>query len=1261
MDSRRWMDVDGSWVYSTNPRRQTGNHLQYSTLPGRNNDAYREIPDMARRPAYSRGKYGTIPGRGPGNNQLTYRQWSPSRMPQSAVLQDSTNWEQFLPLGTKGASVGRLEQNADPRIRDRFWYDLDITTRNVLERERRGHKLSRDLEMGNLSPANKDKKKEKHMKMDSVYGEWQPEIRLENRVKSGKYDEWEPLPYPPKAVQNQMLSQKNTLNLPATEKTKSPVIPTEAAAHEKKTWWSKFVKHSKFLANDVVNMEAPQEKANEGHNDQTYSMNYRVHKLDGLKENVPQVRKRKVPPPYVPPPSYIYPHRTIPLSKDNQTSIQRLNQEQTNDSIMLNEREDFQESREKLPRFSVNEWKGPRINLLHSNVRDNRGEVERKLKGNATYHNVMQDRKLPRACSTWVGSTSNDYLDHIYEVVEGGNSPAISNVPSIQKTYYDLGLHTDEMVYGTVGIPLQRDTTQQHTLLRVTGKGTHDRPQGIKKKNTASYSQRQMPQVDDRPPIPLHGVKLPRELGFSYTSGIFQSTDKTSREIYKNIIEPDNYESDKWKRQLRVISSKESKLKVNSNTTPYTSKYGWYSHTLPLNKDHMKTYMPGDTPFPSSRSKSNFKQDALSPKWREQGKINTLPSRGRDHSRWRGEDKLKPEKTQNLFEPVAEQSNKLGRRSNTIKEVLDKNQAQSSKENDGFFVIDATCVVVKAEYIFPPITEQVTFLHDEPPKEEDLSTKKHSTVTGKNKTIPNQLPRSKTFSTMKSFSEKKCSDTNNFKELSTKRAVPSLTARAVRILGLSIGDLEPLSETQDYSHANVSVPKSDKVYIDLRSNEKENNLLDKNSFSHNRTEYILWDCKGLPWIQEVAEVSGDCDVNIIMQESEDSNATINPDELKSKAIIPFSSTKGAENTKSIPENQNSEIQPKKPEANNVNVEELKMYTKTSPMTELDFRFAKENNLDQQIPSVVPDHVILEMALTDQQQDIQAPMLIEETCTSSDEIVEMCVTEEPDIKSTVDTKITQGSCKENAVSLTEEDSENKPLDLNDETTPENQGQTQKRNTFVRDCAQYSSPAMSGDVSYPCLPQRRQSDHDSFEIPPTLPVKPKVKPYTRRPNYYAKDLREAVSRIRRHTAPDSDTDEDIDQSVTKSVYHEEQVQDESVTTTSSDTSDSEITVIMCEADKQWDEDSLPNPISHSENMNEDMAVEGLMDAPSAPTALQDGEIRKMQCNNSNEKEYAFDLNSCIKEILQELNKTEQEFFSSTEEKADIEEGKDKTSSQ
>ncbi|XP_068123785.1 dendrin isoform X2 [Hyperolius riggenbachi] len=1247
MDSRRWMDIDGSWVYSSNYRRVPDTPLKYSTLPGRERQAHRPVSDITRRPADVRGKYGTIPGRydnkGPMRDQSPYRQWPSSRLQHSTVLQDSTNWEPFLPPGSRAASMVRLEHIGDSRLRDRFQHDWDTTTRKASGYERRRHKSPGDAEMGNHSPSRKHNYKGKLLKVDTLYGEWQPEYTLENKGKVLKSGEWEPLPYPPKALQNQMLSQINKLDLPSLENTKSVIIPSEATSQEKKSWWSKLVKHSKSTTTTVVSSETSQEKASKSQAEQNY-VNYVVPKQQILKENVMQVRKRKGPPPYVPPPSYDYPHRTLSVSKDKLIHIQGPYHKVTTESVVLNKREDFQESREKMPRYSVDHQRTAKINLPDTNVRENRGKADKKPKHSNTYHNVMQDRKLPPAFRTWAASNSDDYLDHIYEVVEGRNSPVAPSIPTDQKSKYD---QTHGMMYGTVANPQPGGPFTHHTLPRVSGKAVEDRSEVLKNKTTANNGQKQMHSFDERPPIPLHGMKLPRELGFSYTSGIFQPIDKMSRGNYST-QESRNHDTEiEQRRSLRVNSSKEPKLRVHSNSAAYKTDYGWQSHTLPLNKDYMKTFKYEDiTHRDPIKHKSISKQDLGLPKGREPGKVNTLPGRGRDRYRWKDEDNLKLERKYNISEPSITHSSKMGKKKRTAKDVAEK-QPLSSKENDGFFVIDATCVLVRAEYIFPPVMEQVTIIYDRTSKEEILPGKEHSPGASNNEITPSWSPppRNASDSTVKNLKERNHSDnyqsnelftervaprnhSDNYQsnELFTERVAPSLKERAVRILGISMSDLESINEAQDSCKANVSVPKYDNEYHSLQENLFANN---------SRSEHKLRNCKGLPCIQEVTELSGDCDVHTNTQKSMDCNITVNTKNFGSKQTLSASHTEETEVNmpeSSATETLISEMLPKTTELDHGCVQELHLYNQTSATQKLNTYLPKDIILDESQGS---DSTTLELSMTEKHQDDFEPMVTEEICR--DNIVELHATkrlEEDNCMSKA--KDNQCPIKDNCMSV--HNSKGTHFRNNEQPIPVNRS-PEKRSKCEKESTPSACHATSHVPDHPIIPQTtKRVSHLVVQAPS---IKPQVRAYTRKPNYFAKDLREAVSRIRRHTAPDSDTDEDTDQRSCTSAHHEVQLPVESITAGSSDTSDSEVTVIMC--DSENDEDSFSDDTASTENIckqnSEDVPME---DTPSPLASFQHSDSAEQPLGfQVLPQEPALDLNSCIQEILQDLNKTE-EFF-------------------
>ncbi|KAM9319959.1 dendrin [Gastrophryne carolinensis] len=1227
MDSRRWMAIDDSWMYSKHSRRQPDRQQMYRTLPRRSQDAYR--PDIPRRPCDGRGKYGTIPGRyadnGPGRDPFLYRQQLTSR-PQSVVLQDSTNWEPFLPLGTRGVSMDRLEHKSDSRRRGRYHHDRDRNTKNILENERRRHKSSGDVESGNHIQS-KHRQKRNLGSRDSIYGEWQFESSLENMMKASKQDEWEPFLFPPKAFKNQTLSQINTSDFPAPQKTESTEISTEsttqekrnkldfsvleknksletttsAATHEKGGWWSKLLKHSIFAASEAFSSEAPQDKSIRTNNELSFLVNNGVHKQEGLKENqVPQIRKRKGPPPYVPPPSYDYPHRTF--SFINNTFMHSQGLKISCDPVLPNERELFQESREKLPRCKVYNQNTPKIDLPDIDIRESRVKTKTKHNPNPKYHSINLQQQFSHAYSTREGSKSDD-PDHIYEVVEGGDYPMSSDVPIVQKGNYIAGLPPDK-IYQSLPITHQKDFQIQHTIPRVSGNRIYEGIDQYKSRNTRKKHQCQISSLDERPPVPLHGVKLPRELGFSYTSG--KPTEMGQRytkikETYSN--EPGNDRQ----RALRVIASKDSKMKVHSKFAPYKYEHGWYSHTLPIKKD----YMRDDLTYQYPRKQSKSKHDTELAKWEEPRKVGTLPCRGHDQYHWRGEENLKLEMKYNLSEPYIRHD--TGRKRQSKRESPEKMQVLDSKESDGLFVIDATCVMVRAEYIFPPVMEQVTFLNKRSSKENGLFSNEHSLSSHKNETDSNQLVCSNTAlsSTTRPGSKSNLPDADKFRELSPERVAPNLKERAIRILGISVGDLEYSDETL----GKENDPKANKNIMDIRCHEKADQLVQEKTYSNNRSDYKLRNCTGLPCIQEVSEIAGDCEDNIKMLLSDIQIAESN------KQISGLLSTMTS----------SSEIQTKNLKADCSSKEEPQISNHISSLPDVDSHLPKAAIWDMS-PGIVSSHEPLEIARTQEYQKDLEPKISEKLRHSSMEAETSRVHERSEMQ----------------------ELENKESSTKEDLKPETENNTQaKLEPSLRPKAWYIPKNQQQNTSkYPregpnlhCSGELEESDYASKckESCQNVAKQP-VKVYVRRPNYFAKDLMEAVSRIRRHTAPDSDTDDDVDQSVLDSNNNEDQGLDESLSAGSSDTSDSEVTVIMCDSERENSDTLLSHDASGTDNntiIKDDVNMKDLTDAPSPPVSHAGDAVQSEGFLGP-----ALDLNSCIQEILQDLTRTEQEYFSSNE---------------
>ncbi|XP_069828241.1 dendrin [Dendropsophus ebraccatus] len=1234
MESHRWMDLDDSWVYSTNPRRQPDNLLKYSTLPGRNHDHYRTAAEMSRRSADDRGKYGTIPGRylnrTPMRGQTPYRLWSSTRLPQGAVLQDSTNWGSNVPPFHRTSTLGRMDENSrksDARMRERLHYKWDNDLSSVHgEYERKRQKFPGDPygEMIYHSPSGRQRQKGKLIQMDSIYGKWEADYILEKKMKELKYDEWEPLHNLPKALQNQLLSQTSKVEYPETENIKSATTNSRDASQEKKSWWSKLVKSAKSGVTNSAISETPQDKANKIYMDQSSSIN---HRPEVLKENRPQLRKRKVPPPYVPPPSYDFPHRILPIKKEKGKHTTAVGQKPTAQILPLHDIEDYHESREKVPRYSLDSTRAAKTNLTSStNIQENKVDADEKKKSDPSL-SMIQGRKLPRAHSTWTGPNSDEFLDHIYESVEGRSSPLTHNIPNFSKTKSDLDLQTDKMIYGTVSFPFQRDTPRPYTMY-ITNKAIHDENEATRRKNkTKENSQHQMPPFDARPPIPLHGVKLPRELGFSYANGDFQNADKKNRGDYININIQDSEQGHEQRRPLRVISSKESKTRGPSKSSTSRVEYGQYSHTLPLKKQHMKPHMQEEMKHSDSRKQRIPYQDREFPRWREIGNVNTLPGRSRDHNRWRYPDGQKICKKSNVSEHSNMRHHDLGR-SYTKEVVTEKGQPPLSDESEGLFVIDATCVVVRAEYIFPPVMEQVKFVPNKKSKGETLAIRDYSESRAKKERTRHSTSHSKPSPSLpqQPLSQKSQSKAQYCSQMPPERDASTLKERAVRILGLSIGELDYLCEARDQHKPNGSHIEAVNTNQANTIKKQEPEVPTNNGC--NRKEYKVRNYKEMPCILEDVDSLSATSVTSSDSEFISCSPMCDNGSEENKVL-------GSEESVHIPDIQNTSSNYSGPSDIRVQDDEI-LVTPNPPECHLPVVTCDGTNayssLSPEGMELGPTIKEVETIVTEQNcepsagpLDLKPPGQSEQGDGTEVELVEE-----------------KNLVKQKPISMAMEKIKN----IEEGHPTENQWK-EKKCKLIKHVPGFTNHHVCGEPDI----QRRQSGDTCVDsrTDRTSSSRGLIKAYSRRPNYYAKDLREAVSRIRRHTAPDSDTDEDLEKPPSDPV---EQASDECVTSCSSDTSDSEVTVILCEAETNEDPLAITEDTGSEGVLTEDSTAA----ETSSPTLHGDEFVEQFKIFLVPDEEAAYDLNSCIKEILQDLDKTEQEFFSSSEEQSKDSAGSD-----
>ncbi|KAM8977515.1 dendrin [Pelodytes ibericus] len=1293
MDSCKWIDLDDAWLYRSAPRKHPDSRFGYSTMPGR-----RSV-DIARRPADERGIYGTIPGRFVDRRSMGDQSpcvvRSISRLTQNSVLQDSTNWSPSGPPRARSPKMLRMEQkiNANERCEGRYDGSIYDRVKNLGELERKRRKLLREeeAELANLSSSDKHRRKGKSMEVDTIYE--QPNYTQYHKMKEAHYDDWGPLLQPPKALQNQPVSQtpKVLLNQTQPQSLKTKSAEKSLPVQEKKRWWFKIHKQSKPVPNVMVPSNS-QEGFSKRHVEEGALSNYTVYTQQGSKENQPKTRKRKGPPPYVPPPSYNSPHHTFNVSKNKPMDTEKM---ALREILPLTTGDILKPNGDKLPGYSVEHFRN--LNLpSHSSLSREHGQ--NKNSSEQIYENTVRDRRLPRPYSTWGGErshwhlnqpSSNDreFLDHIYEIVEGGSSPINSNAPG-------------ERTYGTISVPHQRERSMDYTLPR---RGNSDLKTSKKNKIIENGDPHKKPPSDvHRPPIQSHGVKLPYELGFSYTSGKLQYKDKMLGAEYRISDDPGDEEpASERRRQLRVLSSKERRSQGHSAFIPSKEGHAWYSQTLPLKKEihgHIKSDLPDSKPAVQPIKKRISSQDLAFPNWREPGKINTLPARSNHQNRWRQYDELTRGAKYNLSEPSKNYDSGSLRKS-LLKGTTSENiQSPSSKEGEGMFVIDATCVVVKAEYIFPPRMEQVQFLtHPEIPQGL-LSDQEHFVSNVRNRKASPYFSQPKSTWSNEVYYSPHSPKTKHHSRLSSERLIPNLTERAVRILGLSVVELEALNEDKnnqitkqpelqslleeetldecnnigeykhnecnnigEYKHNecnNIGEYKHNECNNigEYKHNEcnnigeyKHNECNNIGEYKHNECnnigEYKHSECRGKPFniIVEVENTPASsslpgCDdgEQTFNQTVVDSTCAKANHELVSEQNMAARSME----TNSEGTDHNSVIEPISEKNNTGNKTVSVQFTIQNDFAASEMEV--ETHLAEEMESPCQDPT-----LGTKDMNFQEPFnmqLLKDTNSVSTECIvknkskaELHAIKSPEQKTYRVNNVAGETIKSNAKSKVSFDNDN---------GQESNGRMQSRNYTEHSV---KAPHTNVVPDNPCVKQVDQKVSAELNPPvdQTHSTRNNVKPFPKRQNYFAKDLREAVSRIRRHTAPDSDTDEDLDRPLfdSGSVRSGESMGEESVTSCSSDTSDSEVTVILCEADRedlitQTEGTDCPQDLDN-ENVTgcdgvEDFTMEDLK------TDEIDSKFNHVHIPENQQVSTCLDLDSCIEEILQDLSKTEEEFF-------------------
>ncbi|OCT95631.1 uncharacterized protein LOC121400045 [Xenopus laevis] len=1184
MDSHRWRDEDGAWLYNTAPRTYIDSHGKYRTLPGPDYKTYSKDVEIPRRPHRDRGIYSTIPGRLVERRPMKHpNRVLPNSQPgQSSILQDSTNWTPSLPQGARGPKLLRTDQKINAGGRDERQYEdpNKMIRKHAREQDRKRRKMLKETQADslNLSSSDRHRLMAKHMEDYSLYGEWEPDYYKWEKKKVAKRDDTE-------SFLSQLTSHTPKIPLRASEpqldKEKSAVQHKEKQIQEKKRWWFKSPKQPKGGGSDLPAIKH-QELLDNIYAEGGSKISNEFYKIQFTKENQVQ-RKQRQPPPYVPPPSYNSSHRILSTCRKKNISNILPENKLVSGGVPVACTEKCEKGDYKVPQCNAESLNIPKLTpTSHMNLHEGSQWAAAKQKYDLqAYQNIKWDRKpnpFQEFYSQWQVNQphlkANTFSDHIYETVAGEDHSLMPTMSYAQVK--NPGLHTDEMTYGTMIIP------QQYVLPRTTEKGSTER-KGITKmtrdKVTMYGGQHYTRHFDvSRPPIPSQDLKLARDLGYSYTNDKLHYLSKRGGADNKHSIQPDEDGGSKGERTLRVVSSKQSRSREQPASFTGKGTYGWYSHTLPWKKDvsdSMKTaVLHRKDPVYSSKQRWQDGDSNL-PKWREPRRINTLPGRSHDQNFWRQyEDYKHRDRNGQLTETVPPQK-----------------EPQRSKENDGLFVIDATCVVIRAEFIPPPKMERVRFITEQQvcqgqTTEDIVDFQEYS--------------RDRKISHLADECETNVGNTTNRFEQSvpTKREVPNMQERAKRILGLSADELD---DARPHLERNKFPGNRAKMIALAPCTEESQAALAKRNvteedYSERCQEVLSSQTVAIRNNQEVCPLScnsskrvcnsaldATCHVDDAHSLTSKNNINMTADDID-RASVEFQVNAKSKGNRSAPQlhgNTSAKMEPK------------------ASLMEHNDAHNTENT----------DTICVNWANTE-----NANLIIEQKVMTS---------------------------KDNTGPASEHDKQHdSPARGKTKHFSAASGQIHNREGAEHEV---KSVKLDGHVANLYEAQSGQSKLLSPATDQTHSYSPPEKPYAKKYNYFAKDLREAVSRIRRHTAPDSDTDEDLDRSSSCSGSVDYKATNEEVVTScSSDTSDSEVTVILSKGQTEEEVESSCVEAQPACDVSGDV-LHGESAAMMTSVFATDVVTECSNLDSHQEGAAGLDLNSCIEEILQDLNRTQQEFFS------------------
>ncbi|KAJ1160843.1 hypothetical protein NDU88_001336 [Pleurodeles waltl] len=802
-----------------------------------------------------------------------------------------------------------------------------------------------------------------------------------------------------------------------------------------------------------------------------------------------------------------------------------------------------------------------------------------------------------------------------------------------------------------------------------------------------------------------------------------------------------------------------------------------YSQTLPRKKKPLGMVIEGKN-FLDGRSQSleqggsvlyggllleNVEQRRVSrhdpshPRWMELVKANTLPRQ--TAATWnRYERDFQPFRTsyetprarshQTERKPTSEQPPEWTEASES---VVKENQT-SKKESNGVFIIDATCVLIRAEYIFPPKKEQVKYLHNGRTKtsgnkrESDLECLseqdhhrpdsrdgKHSVRSPcqkrvQNKQLGHQL-------------EKSGLETNNGWSTSFLHSprmeridpvsVPKpqvVQDRASRILGLSVIDLEhtlgaksvePVNSQQNRNECSTYKSRGSNLRALSQAQDGNHSQQNESIRSQNGPQSSNYPTSG-PANQRGLHVSTPAQVS--QQESLLKEYSLG--QIKFSAETEMSEEHGNHHSgdtplftaQAAPGSQCTRrriTERGEPGSLSLTVEtvaECSLHQAVTGESGNEPSHTKDKSFTGQLAASLENKV--------------ANSLVEEECNKAQKhpypkLSFTCEAEpkKADVEHSFDL-VKEETWDKSAKVLTDGEERNDQVSLQEQdypqvALPKETGTTQVRKEeplerFHVEKTNVQKLLMTDEVcsgtleeGVRCTMQEELYDTGTFlqKIQPTTAFSKAAEngvadnlsgcpssgytcraaaPFsvTKRRGFYAKDLHEAVSRIRRHTAPDSDSDDEQEHESSISermasqkieLLQTECQEKDTMVYSSSESNDSDATVIMRDSEEKKRPDLAleePTNASSTDAVNrwlvfseqvQEIALQpseskDLDSEPDSSTATlapppknQPGTIVTTEIGLlGTSKKPGSDLSACIEEILQELNKAEIDFF-------------------